>query len=291
MRAFPFLLWLAAGADAGVATDAASPLEAGHPDGLPDAGARPETTAAPATPLPWFGIAGVRTRQPVVALTFDACATTKQDNSFDREIFEILQREQVPVTIFPTGRWIEAHPEAARDLAAQPWIEIGNHSYSHVRMTRVPRRTALFQITRTDELISQLGRKSVAFRPPAGAWNRRLVRLAARQNMPTVLWDVVSGDPGERASAERISKAVLSSTRAGSIVIFHINGRAPHTKQALPDIIRGLRGQGLEFVTLSRLLQQPDGKLRPARPAPYGHRPLRYRKARNQGDELEPTPI
>jgi peptidoglycan-N-acetylglucosamine deacetylase len=291
MRALLFLLWLAAGADADGTTDAASPLEAGHADGLPDASARSETTSSPAVPLPWFGIASMRTRQPVVALTFDACATTKQDNSFDREIFEILQREHVPATIFPTGRWIEAHPEAARELAAQPWIELGNHSYSHVRMTRVPRRTAIFQLARTDELISQLGRKAVAFRPPAGAWNRRLVRLAARQNMPTVLWDVVSGDPGESASAERISKAVLSSARAGSIVIFHINGRAPHTKQALPDIIRGLRGKGLEFVTLSRLLQQPDGRLRPARPAPYGYRPLRYKKAKNQGDELEPTPI
>ena len=96
MHAFLFLLWLAAGADAGMATDAALTSDAGHPDASPEVSARPETTAAPATPLPWFGIAGVRTRQPVVALTFDACATMKQDNSFDREIFEILQREQVP---------------------------------------------------------------------------------------------------------------------------------------------------------------------------------------------------
>jgi hypothetical protein len=84
---------------------------------------------------------------------------------------------------------------------------------------------------------------------------------------------------------------VLSSTHAGSIVIFHINGRAPHTREALPGIIRGLRGKGLEFVTLSRLLRQPDAKLRPARPTPFGYRPLHHKKATHDGDEFEPTPI
>jgi peptidoglycan-N-acetylglucosamine deacetylase len=291
MRALLFVLWLAASADAGSPADADASLDAGKPDGLPEAPARAATTIPPALPLPWFGIAGVRTQHPVVALTFDACATLGQDNTFDHEIFDILRREQIPVTIFPTGRWIEVHPEAARELAAQPWVEFGNHSYSHVRMTRVPSRQALSQIARTDELISQLGRKSVAFRPPAGAWNRKLVRLVARQNIPTVLWDVVSGDPGNRATADRITKAVLSSTRAGSIVIFHINGRAPNTKHALPDIIRGLRDRGLAFVTLSQLLGQSDAKLRPARPAPYGYRPLHHKRTKSEGDGLAPTPI
>jgi hypothetical protein len=62
-------------------------------------------------------------------------------------------------------------------------------------------------------------------------------------------------------------------------VIFHINGRGPRTKEALPDIIRGLRDKGLGFVTVSDLLQQPDAEPVSARPAPFGWRPLRHRRS------------
>jgi peptidoglycan/xylan/chitin deacetylase (PgdA/CDA1 family) len=240
--------------------------------------------APPANRLPDFAIARMRTHERVVALTFDACATLKQDNGFDREVFDILKREQIPMTVFPTGRWIETHPAEAKELAAQAWIEFGNHSYSHARMTRLPRRKAVAQIVRTEAIVTELGRKSVAFRPPAGAWNRSVVRLAARQHLPTVEWDVVSGDAGGHIAAAKIVATVLASAKPGSIVIFHINGRAPHTKEALPEIIHGLRKQGFEFVTVSNLLQRPDAQPVSARPAPFGYRPLR---ARQQGQKRE----
>jgi peptidoglycan/xylan/chitin deacetylase (PgdA/CDA1 family) len=256
------------------------------PDASPPTDAAPiANPAAPANPLPGFAIARVRTHEPVVALTFDACATLKQDNGFDREVFNILKREQIPVTVFPTGRWIETHPAEAKELAAQAWIEFGNHSYSHARMTRIPRRKAVMQIGLTETIIAELGRKSVAFRPPAGAWNRSVVRLAARQHLPTVEWDVVSGDAGGHIAAARMVATVLAAARAGSIVIFHINGRGPHTKEALPDIIRGLREKGLGFVTVSELLQQPDAQPVSARPAPFGYRHLRDRQREPKKDQ------
>jgi peptidoglycan/xylan/chitin deacetylase (PgdA/CDA1 family) len=297
MQSLLLLLWLA-GSDAGVPAepDASIPTDAARPDATapdataPDASPQPVAAPLPAPPVAAFGIASVRTQRPVVALTFDACATLNQDNGFDREIFEILKRDEIPVTIFPTGRWIETHPAEARELAAQPWVELGNHSYSHVRMTRVPRRKAVVQIAQTEELIHQLGRQSAGFRPPAGAWDRAVARMAAHQHLPTILWDVVSGDPGERATADRIVKAVLPAVRPGSIVIFHINGRAPHTKEALPEIIRGLRDKGFAFVTISQLLRQPDARQRAARPSPFGYRPLGHKKTQPKGESLADSP-
>jgi peptidoglycan/xylan/chitin deacetylase (PgdA/CDA1 family) len=294
MDALLFALVLSAEADAAPVMDAAPVIDAAPlleaappPDAAPPTDAAPIAhPAAPANPLPGFAIARVRTHEPVVALTFDACATLKQDNGFDREVFNILKREQIPVTVFPTGRWIETHPAEAKELAAQAWIEFGNHSYSHARMTRIPRRKAVMQIELTETIIAELGRKSVAFRPPAGAWNRSVVRLAARQHLPTVEWDVISGDAGGHIAAATIVATVLSTAKPGSIVIFHINGRAPHTKEALPDIIRGLREKGLGFVTVSELLQQPDAHPVSARPTPFGYRPLRDRQRepeKNQG--------
>jgi peptidoglycan/xylan/chitin deacetylase (PgdA/CDA1 family) len=142
-------------------------------------------------------------------------------------------------------------------------------------MTRIPRRKAIRQIELTETIIAELGRKSVAFRPPAGAWNRSVVRLAARQHLPTVEWDVVSGDADGHIAAAKMVATVLAAARAGSIVIFHINGRGPHTKEALPDIIRGLREKGLGFVTVSELLRRPDAHPVSAPPTPFGYAPLR----------------
>src|SRR5687767_4219292 len=89
-----------------------------------------------ATSLPTGGppegaaVARVITTAPVVALTFDACPTRLRVG-FYREIFDILRREQVPATVFVSGKWMEKFWNEARELAAEPLIELGNHSYRH----------------------------------------------------------------------------------------------------------------------------------------------------------------
>jgi peptidoglycan/xylan/chitin deacetylase (PgdA/CDA1 family) len=213
---------------------------------------------------PW-AVARIDTKEPVVALTFDACATLDQPNAFDRQVFDILKRENVPATVFVSGRWIESHPDVARELAANAFIEFGNHSYSHPTLTAVPADRLADEIARTEDLIAQLGRRSVAFRPPAGVFDQRTLKMAADRKLPTVLWDVVSRDVGGHIKPELIVEGVTRDIRPGSIVIFHINGRGNYTKDVLPQIIRILRERGMGFLPLSRLLALPNARLLPAR--------------------------
>jgi peptidoglycan/xylan/chitin deacetylase (PgdA/CDA1 family) len=219
----------------------------------------------PASELPHVAVGRVDTKEPVVALTFDACATQDQPNAFDRRVFDIIKKEQIPVTVFVSGRWIEFHPDIARELAADPFIELGNHSYSHPTLTTVPGDRLADEIGRTEDLISQLGRHSVAFRPPAGIYSARTLKAALDRHLPTVLWDVVSGDANGHIPALKMVEDVTRSVRPGSIVIFHINGRGTYTKDALPPIIHNLRERGLRFVPLSQLLALPDARAQPAR--------------------------
>jgi peptidoglycan/xylan/chitin deacetylase (PgdA/CDA1 family) len=225
--------------------------------------------------LPWmpsFAIASVRTDAPVVALTFDACATMKQDNGFDWKILEILSRDEIPTTFYLGGRWVERHPAATRAIASSPWIEIGNHTYSHPRLTLLPEDRMAMQIRSTDEILKQrLGRPVLSMRPPAGAWDEDVVRVASEEHLPVILWSVVSGDAGGHVPAPRMVRTVLEQTKPGSIVIFHINGRGPFTKDALPDIIKGLRDKGLRFVTVSQLLALPNAAPLPAKPSRLGY--------------------
>ena len=53
----------------------------------------------------------VETREPAVAITFDACATRSHHYGFDRDVFDMLKRERIPTTIFVSGRWVETHAD------------------------------------------------------------------------------------------------------------------------------------------------------------------------------------
>jgi peptidoglycan-N-acetylglucosamine deacetylase len=220
-------------------------------------------------------IARVDTAEQVVALTFDACPTRPSPEGFDHEVFEILRKERIPATVFVSGQWIKQHPAEARALAAEPLIEFGNHSFAHPPFSRLSPERVRTEIAATDRLIAGLGRRSVGVRPPYGDWSDWL--LDEIKDAPLVLWDVVSGDAGGKIGADRIIADVSRRTHPGSIVIFHINGRGPETKNALPEIIRRLRARGLGFVPVSALLRLPDAQVVVAQPGRDSHLKAPYR--------------
>jgi peptidoglycan/xylan/chitin deacetylase (PgdA/CDA1 family) len=189
-----------------------------------------------------------------IAITFDACATKTKGYGFDRPIFETLKREQIPATIFVSGRWVEAHTDVMTELAAEPLIEFGDHSYNHPHMAAIPLKQAALEVDDTEAALARFGKKSVAFRPPYGEWNTDVLAMLHRRGLPAVLWDVVSGDPSVGTTAAGIIHTVLAKTRPGSIIIFHINGRGWKTAQAFPTVVRELRTRGFRFVHLSELL-------------------------------------
>jgi peptidoglycan/xylan/chitin deacetylase (PgdA/CDA1 family) len=209
----------------------------------------------------------VETREPAVAITFDACATRTHRYGFDRKVYEILKKSSVPATIFVSGRWVEGHAPEMEELARDPLITFGDHSYDHPHMTHLTDARVAREIDETEVTLSRYGKKSVAFRPPFGDWSRRMIEVVREKGLPTVTWDVVSGDPSARTTKLGMIRNVVGHARPGSIVIFHINGRGRRTAEALPEILAALRGRGLHFVSLADLLALVP---RPVRPAPPG---------------------
>jgi peptidoglycan/xylan/chitin deacetylase (PgdA/CDA1 family) len=204
-------------------------------------------------------LTAVRTRDREVAITFDACATRGQANGFDKAVFAVLEKEAVPATIFVSGRWVETHPDAMAKMAGHALIEFGNHSYDHPHMSRLPAGQIADEIVRTEAALDRYGRHSVAFRPPFGDWNDLVMQVVAQHHLPFVTWDVVSGDPSLKTTKSGMVHSVVTRARAGSIIIFHINGRGWKTAEALPTILQGLRTRGFRFVQLSELMSAPAG--------------------------------
>jgi peptidoglycan-N-acetylglucosamine deacetylase len=277
------------GAVDGGAEPARAPIDGGTPaPAVPIA--VPESIAPVPLAIPPFAIRNVSTAEPVVALTFDACATAKQANGFDRPIFDILAKQQIPATFYLSGRWVEKHTDAAKLIAAATFVELGNHSYTHPHLTLLRPDRMRGQIRLTNKILERtLGRRPLTLRPPGGAWDKPVVRAAIAEGLPVVTWSVVSGDVGGHVPAARMVRSVLDQTKPGSIIIFHINQRGPLTKKALPDIIAGLRDKGMRFVTVSQLLAIRDAIPLAARPSRMGFRMRVKHPAVKEEEPTEPS--
>jgi peptidoglycan/xylan/chitin deacetylase (PgdA/CDA1 family) len=193
----------------------------------------------------------------VVALTFDACATSDKPSQYDARIAAILQDMQVPATLFLGGKWMEERPEETRYLASIPLFELGNHTFLHPHMTKVSDQRVRDELQWTQESMYALtGRQATLFRAPYGEVDPRVAKLVAEAGMTTVQFDLPSGDPDPRATKEKLVEYVTSMAKNGSIVVMHINGNGRHTAHALPRIIKRLRKRGFELVTVSELLRR-----------------------------------
>lgn len=194
------------------------------------------------------------TGEKVVALTVD----DGPDPVFSPQIVDILQRYGVKATFFVVGEQVEKYPEIlVKEIRAGN--EIGNHSYSHPSLNRLPRPVVKEEIKRTNGIIYKYSGKNVYwFRPPFRHYDLRVVREAKAQGLQTVLWTSVVETrwPGEPSA---IAQRVVSEAVPGGIVLLHdsrLDRRV--TVKTLPLIIEGLQEKGYRFVTLSELLA--DGR-------------------------------
>lgn len=190
--------------------------------------------------------------RPEIALTFD------DNNQPDRTIatLDVLMRYRVPATLFVIGEAVEKYPEINRAIATgveQGLFEVGDHSRSHLHLARellpggeIGAGVATFR--------RMSGLPTVPlFRPPYGSTDARIGAIAARKGFRhLVLWDVDPCD-WEGHSAATIEERVVAEAHGGAIVLLHSN--APHTAEAMPNIIETLRAAGYAFVSVSTLLE------------------------------------
>ncbi len=133
-----------------------------------------------------------------------------------------------------------------------PFVEIGNHSLNHYsHMELLPEEKLRREVMAAEKLIKNItGRKAKYFRFPEGNCDGPSVEQVEKMRYKVVHWSFSSGDPDINITPERLTKWVVSKTKPGSILIFHINGRGFSTGEALPGIISALRRKGLKFVRL-----------------------------------------
>jgi peptidoglycan/xylan/chitin deacetylase (PgdA/CDA1 family) len=183
-----------------------------------------------------------------VALTFD----DGPHPAFTPQIIAILGKYNVKATFFVVGKMARQSPELVKREAAAGHV-VGNHSYDHVNLTKIPVGQIGVEWRKCNALIkSVLGADPTFCRPPGGDYDKDVITAAADAGLTTVLW---TDDPGDYAKPgdKVIEKRVLRRIDNGAIVLMHDG--VQQTIDVLPQIIEHLQKRGFTFQTVAEMAQ------------------------------------
>ena len=140
------------------------------------------------------------------------------------------------------------NPELVKREAEEGHL-IGNHTYHHVEITRVPDETAQEEILMTNEVITEITGEEVSYmRPPFGVWQKNLER---KLDVMPVLWTIDPLDWTTDNEDEIINKVV---TQAGENDIILLHDCYESSVNAALRIVDILRKEGFRFVTVDELI-------------------------------------
>jgi len=182
-----------------------------------------------------------------VALTFD-----DGPSPCTLQILKTLSKHEARATFFVIGQMAQSYPEIVRETA-RLGHEVGNHSWSHLNLGKSGLRRIEAELNMTQEAIARIiGIMPKVFRPPYDSFDSRVLSLAEKMGLATILWSVDPVDWRD-PSPQVIAGRILGKVSPGDIVLLHDNHR--NTMLALPIILEGLEKKGLRCVTVSELIK------------------------------------
>ena len=183
-----------------------------------------------------------------VALTFD----DGPSSSVTPRVLKYLDQYNAVATFYMLGNQVKANPRIAKDVANRGH-EIASHSVSHADLTKLGPNGVDKEFINAKSTIKKItGVTPRTFRPPYGAINQNVKNKAKKYNQPLILWSVDSLDWKYR-SKSAVHSRVMNNMHPGAIVLLHDIHST--TADALPSILKDLKNQGYEFVTVSELLK------------------------------------
>ena len=183
-------------------------------------------------------------QKPMIALTFDDGPTRN-----DRRILAALERAGGRATFFMMGKKVERNGSIIRRMV-EDGCEIGNHSWDHPRLDRLPAEEIRDQISRTGDAILQAsGQTPVLVRPPYGETGGFVKPVLAELGFPSVLWSIDTLDWKTKNTVNTLA-VVLHHASDGDIILMHsLLVTAVAVELMVPALVR----RGFRLVTVSEL--------------------------------------
>ena len=150
---------------------------------------------------------------PEVALTFDDGPSPK----YTPLLLDGLKERNVQATFFLLGQNVKENQELVQRMQAEGHL-LGNHTYNHVQLNKIPETTARQEILKTNnEIYEVTGKYPEYMRPPYGAWKKNMELCV---EMLPVFWDIDTLD-WKSQNVDAILKAAGEEPEDGSIILMH----------------------------------------------------------------------
>lgn len=179
-----------------------------------------------------------------IAITFD----DGPHRLYTPKLLDGLKERGIHATFFLVGENIGNNEALVKRMAEEGHL-IGNHTFSHVQLTKMKKEDACREVQQTNERICAVtGAPVLYIRPPYGSWNDE---LQAEIPMTVTLWNLDSED-WKSQNTGKIVELVESEAKEGSIILLH--DIFDTSVEAALRIVDDLTAQGYTFVTVDELL-------------------------------------
>lgn len=189
--------------------------------------------------------AEVDVSKPMVALTFD-----DGPGPYTARLLDCLQVNKAKATFFMVGSNVPKYAGTVKRMA-NLGMELGNHSYSHPRLTTLSTASIRSEVTGASNNIKNASGKSpTVFRLPYGDGHNTSYVLNAL-GLPSIYWSIDTRDWANTGNPQSTIDAVLNNVKNGDIILMHDIHLS--TVQAAEKIIPALKKRGYQMVTVSQL--------------------------------------
>ncbi len=188
----------------------------------------------------------------MIALTFD-----DGPGPYTDELIDGLEKLNAKATFFLVGKKIRKYPDTVARIAQNGHL-VGNHTYSHIKLTALSPDEIKKEIDKTNEEIKALtGETPQFFRPPFGRYNATTLNwvdmISVRWSKDTVDW--------KYEDEEKLYRYLIKNARDGEIFLMHDVEET--TVKGVLRAIETLQKEGYKFVRVDELLcRNGDGLLK-----------------------------
>lgn len=194
-----------------------------------------------------------------IALTFDDGPSPQ----WTPLILDQLKDLGVKATFFLIGHHVQQYPDIARRVDQEGHV-VANHGFAHSVILYYTLPEIEEEIKYTEQVIEIVtGQKTKYYRPPKAWMLPSLKNKIKSLGYTIVLWSVNSKDWSPVFHPELWVAHVKKTIKGGDIILFHDSGNVfkseggdrSRTVKVIPLLVRELRKQGFEFVTVEELLK------------------------------------
>ena len=189
--------------------------------------------------------AGITVEEPPrIALTFDDGPNAR----YTPILLDGLKKRNIRASFFLIGENIEGNEDILLQMRRDGHL-IGNHTWDHVQLDKIPAEKARLEIEKTNNRIYEASGIYPSYvRPPFGAW---IKNLELSVTMFPVFWDVDTLD-WKNQNVDSILSVAEKQIHDGSIILMH-DGYQTSVDAAL-KITDLFTEKGYVFVTADQLL-------------------------------------